>query len=124
MRTAPAAQVLIYQLGASALMFVLAALVFGEALLVPVSRLVIWSVLYQGVWVAAITFLIWFALIARYPATGLSVITFMTPVFGALLGYWFLDESLGPRHLFSVSAVAVGIALVTRKKNARQPTET
>jgi len=121
LRSAPAAQVLFYQLAVSVVMFGVAAMMAGESVVVPMSPLTVASVLYQAVWVAAITFGIWFALIARYPATGLSVITFMTPIFGALMGYAFLDEHLGWRHAFSVLAVAIGILLVTLPRNAMQP---
>lgn len=124
LRYAPAAQVLFYQLAISTLMFAVGAFVAGESVLVPVSPLAIVAVLYQAVWVAAITFGIWFALIARYPATGLSVITFLTPIFGALMGYALLDEQLGWRHAFSVLAVAFGILLVTLPRNTMQPLKT
>lgn len=124
LRSAPATQVLFYQLAVSMVMFSIAAMMAGESVLVPMSPLTIGSVLYQAVWVAAITFGIWFVLIARYPATGLSAITFMTPIFGALMGYAFLDEKLGWRHAFSVLAVAIGILLVTLPRNAMQPAKT
>jgi len=76
------------------------------------------------VWVAAITFGIWFVLIARYSATGLSVITFMTPLFGAAMGYAILHEPLGLPFAFAVIAVATGILLVTLPRIARQPAKT
>lgn len=118
LKNAPASQVLLYQLAIAAAMFFVVGLVVNEPILVPMSGIAIASVLYQTVWVAAITYGIWFALIARYSATGLSVITFLTPVFGALMGYLLLDETLGVRHAVAVVAVAIGILLVTMPRRA------
>jgi drug/metabolite transporter (DMT)-like permease len=113
LRYAPASQALLYQLGAASLMFIVAALWIGDRLSWPLSGVAIASVAYQMIWVATITFGIWFVLITRYSATSLSVITFVTPIFGAVMGYLFLGESLGPGFVLAVSCVAGGIVLVT-----------
>jgi drug/metabolite transporter (DMT)-like permease len=117
LRFGPASQVLFYQLGVSAVMFCIACWITGESPFVPVSGLTVASLLYQTVWVATITFGIWFALITTYSATSLSVITFITPVSGAFLGHLILDEPLGLRHMLAVFAVALGILLVTLPRN-------
>lgn len=62
--------------------------------------------------VATITLLVWFALIARYSVTKLSVFTFLTPLFGALAGVFLLDEHLDHTHLISLAAIMTGIAIV------------
>jgi drug/metabolite transporter (DMT)-like permease len=121
LRSAPASQVLLYQLAMSAVMFTIAAVLVGEKIFVPMSAITIAAVAYQTIWVAAITFGIWFALIATYSATGLSVITFLTPLFGAGMGYLFLGESLGVRHIIAVVAIAVGIFLVSLPRNVPGP---
>ena len=121
LRSAPASQTLLYQLGMSAIMFTIAALLVGEKIFVPMSALTIAAVAYQTIWVAAITFGIWFALIATYSATSLSVITFLTPLFGAGMGYLFLDESLGVRHIAAVIAIAAGLFLISLPRKQPEP---
>ncbi len=119
LRYCPASQVLFYQVAVSAVMFFAGAMLTGDSPFVPMGPLAIASVLYQAVWVASITFGIWFVLIARYSPTSLSVVTFITPLFGAAFGYLFLGEMLGVEHIFAVVAVAIGILLVSLPKTPR-----
>lgn len=116
LRRGPASQVLFYQLAVSAVMFPIGVMISGDSPLVPMSGITIASLLYQTVWVASITFGIWYALIARYSPTTLSVVTFLTPLFGAAFGYFLLGELLGPEHIFAVLLVAIGILLVSLPK--------
>jgi drug/metabolite transporter (DMT)-like permease len=83
------------------------------------SGISIASVLYQMIWVTTITYGIWFVLIGRYSATNLSVITFVTPVMGVLMGHLILDEALAGNLLLAVTAVAGGILLVSLPRRSR-----
>ena len=121
LRDGPASQVLFYQLAVSAVMFIIAAILTGDGPFVPMGPLAIASVLYQTVWVASITFGIWFVLISRHSPTTLSVVTFLTPLFGAAFGYLLLGELLGAEHVFALFAVAIGILLVSLPKTPRRP---
>ena len=56
---------------------------------VPVAAL-----LFQAVYVVAFTYVLWFWLMRRYPAAGLSSFTFLTPAFGVLCGGLLLGEPL------------------------------
>lgn len=113
LRSAPPSQVLLFQLAVSALMFWVAVPLTGEALALPTGRAAIGSLLYQTLWVATISYVIWFFMITRYSATKLSVVTFVTPLIGAALGVLLLGEKLGADLALAVSAVAVGILLVS-----------
>ena len=62
------------------------------------------------------SYLAWFWLITRYPATRLSAFSFLTPLFGMLFGAWLLDERITPMLGLAMVLVAVGIWLVNRKK--------
>ncbi len=124
LRVCPPAQVLWYQLAVSAGMFFIAGLWFDDSPIVPMTALTVASILYQTIWVAAITFGIWFALISRYSATKLSAISFVTPLAGAAMGYLILDEQLGPDYLFAVMAVAAGIILVSLPRSQEKPNAT
>lgn len=113
LRKAPAAQVLWYQLAISTVIFFAAGMHFDDTPFVPMGSISIAALVYQTVWVTTISYYIWFALIARYSATSLSVISFMTPIFGVVLGHLVLGEELTSRLIFAVLAVAAGIFLVS-----------
>ena len=68
----------------------------------------------RRVWVVSVTFVVWFALIARYSANRLSVFTFLTPLFGVAAGHLVLGEPLTPAFAAAVALVAAGLVLVNR----------
>ena len=121
LRKAPPSQVLLYQLTVSTLMFFAAVPLTGEAFVLPAGSVAIASLLYQGLWVATLSYVIWFALIVRYSATKLSVVTFVTPIFGAALGVLLLGETLGRELALAVAAVAAGIVLVSLPRRQVEP---
>ena len=65
---ASAEKVMLYQLVVSAPVMATAALVAGERITHIPSVLALGSLAYQTVWVVSVTFVVWFALIARYSA--------------------------------------------------------
>lgn len=109
---------LLYQLAVSALVLPLGSLALNEPGIINLSPLVIASLIYQTVWIAAITYLVWFWLIRHYPAARLSAFTFLTPLFGVLAGSMLLDEPLTRVLLLALVCVATGIYLVNRPKDA------
>jgi drug/metabolite transporter (DMT)-like permease len=72
------------------------------------------SLLFQGVVVSFASYLAWFALLRRYLATGLSVYSFMTPIFGVTFGVLVLGEPLGRAFVLGAALVLGGIFLVSR----------
>lgn len=112
----PAEKVMLYQLVVSAPMLALAALIAGERIVAMPSALAIGALTYQTVWVVSVTFVIWFALIARYSANRLSVFSFLTPLFGVGAGHLVLGEPLTPAFGAAVALVAAGLVLVNRAK--------
>jgi drug/metabolite transporter (DMT)-like permease len=118
LRTAEPAKVLLYQLVVSAVLLVAASPIAGENLVVP-RRWETWSaMLYQTVWVTTVTYLIWFALVRRYPPARLSVLSFLAPVFGVMFGHWALGEPLTGSLVAALVLVAGGIVLVNRPARA------
>ena len=92
------------------------ALIIGEHITHMPSALALGSLAYQTVWVVSITFVVWFALIARYSASRLSAFTFLTPLFGVAAGHFVLGEPLTPAFAAAVALVAVGLMLVNRAR--------
>jgi drug/metabolite transporter (DMT)-like permease len=109
-------KVLLYQLVVSAPLLALGAYVLGERLPGLPSGLAIGSLMYQTIWVVAVTFLAWFALVQRYSASRLSALTFLTPVFGVAAGHLVLGEPLTPAFAAAAALVAAGLVLVNRRR--------
>ena len=72
------------------------------------------SMAYQTIGVATLSLLGWFALVARYSVTKLSVFTFMTPLFGPLAGIIFLSETIDTYHVIALALAltVTGIVIV------------
>jgi drug/metabolite transporter (DMT)-like permease len=113
--SASAEKTLLYQLAISGVLLLLAALVQGAPLPMRLSTLAWASLAFQIVIVTAASYLVWFWLIRRYPATRLASFTLLTPVFGLLLGAALLGEPITARLMVALAAVAAGIVLVNRR---------
>jgi drug/metabolite transporter (DMT)-like permease len=116
-----AEKTLLYQLAVSAPLLGAAALVFGEHIDAVPSALAIGAFAYQTLWVACITFVVWFAFVVRYSATRLSAFTFLTPLFGVAAGHLVLNEPLTPAFVLAVVFVAGGLLLVNRPQRPGRP---
>ncbi|MGH6726477.1 MAG: DMT family transporter [Pseudolabrys sp.] len=112
----PAEKVMLYQLVVSAPMLALAAWAFGERIAHVPSGLAIGALAYQTFWVVSVTFVIWFALVARFSASRLSAFTFLTPLFGVTAGRLVLGEPLTWAFAGAVALVAAGLVLVNRTR--------
>jgi len=113
LRECPASQVLLYQLIVCTAIFAVSARISGDELVLPLAAMTVAALVYQSVWVAAISYGIWFVLISRYSVTTVSVVTFVTPLFGVALGVLILGERARIELLFGAAAVALGILLVS-----------
>jgi len=111
-----AEKVMLYQLVVSAPMLALAAYIFGERIPHAPSALATAALAYQTLWVVSVTFVIWFALVARYSASRLSAFTFLTPLFGVAAGRLVLGEPLTWAFAAAVALVAGGLVLVNRTR--------
>lgn len=96
------------------ILFLLSAL-FGETPVHHVDALIISSVLFQGIVIAFVSYLVWFYLVHAYPVSRLSSFTFLTPVFATLSGALFLQEPLTLRLTLSLALVSLGIYVVNRR---------
>jgi drug/metabolite transporter (DMT)-like permease len=102
---------LFYQLAMAVPVSAVCVVLLGESMSGMPSSLSIGSLLFQTVWVAFITFLIWYGLIQRYSANRLAALTFLTPLFGVAAGYLILDEPLNAQFLIAVFMVTIGTLL-------------
>jgi drug/metabolite transporter (DMT)-like permease len=109
-----AEKTLLYQLGVSALTLPVASLLLGEPGVFRPTPLVLSAFAYQTVVVAFASYVTWFWLITRYPASSLAAFSFLTPVFGVMFGGLLLGEPITPALAASVALLAAGIYLVNR----------
>ncbi len=72
------------------------------------------SLLYLACIGSALTFTVYYWLLARVSATRLSLITFAIPVLAVLIGTLLLDEPFGGRAVAGSLLVLVGVAVATR----------
>lgn len=109
-----AEKTLLYQLAVSALVLPPLSLAFGEAGVFAPSALVWVSLAFQIFVVASASYLAWFWLITRYPATRLSSFSFLTPVMGVLAGGVLLGEPLTAGVFAALALVGAGIWVANR----------
>ena len=88
----------------------------NEPGVVSLSTLAVASLIYQTVLVGFASYLVWFWLLSRYLAARLSVMSFLTPMFGVLSGVLLLSESLSARFVLAALLVGGGIVLVNLRK--------
>ena len=84
----------------------------------PIDHLdgvIVLSVVFQGIVVAFISYLLWFYLVHEYPVSRLSAFTFLTPVFATVSCVVFLHEPLTWKLSVSLILVSLGIYVVNMK---------
>jgi drug/metabolite transporter (DMT)-like permease len=78
------------------------------------------SLFYQCIIVAFLSYLAWFELIHRYPVSLLHAFSFFTPVFGVLLsGFIILHEVISPNAVAALLLVSLGMVLVNHRPQAK-----
>jgi drug/metabolite transporter (DMT)-like permease len=112
-------KVLLYQLAGSAVLLPVSPLL-GERGSAAVSPVVLAALAYQTLFVAFVTYLAWFWLVAHYPASRLSAFSFLAPLFGVLAGNLVLGETVTPLLVAALVLVGVGIYLVNRRPRAQR----
>ena len=106
----------IYQLAVSALMLAVGAAVLGERVPRMPGVVALGSLAYQTIWVLAITFTVWFALVVKYSASRLAALSFLTPLFGVAAGHFIAGDPLTPTFAVAVVLVVAGLVLVNRPR--------
>jgi drug/metabolite transporter (DMT)-like permease len=120
LRRAAPEKVLLYQLAVSAVVGAVAVLAAGERI-GPITTVAVASVLYQTVWVAGVTYVLWFRLLSTYPASPLQAGTSMAPLFGVAAAAVVLGEPITLGFGVAVLLVVGGLVLVNRKGQSLPP---
>ncbi|MCF6344339.1 MAG: EamA family transporter [Devosiaceae bacterium] len=77
------------------------------------------AVIYLGIFPTAIATLIYFYLISRVGAARISMINFVVPVVGVILGALFLDEKFSLNVFIALLMIVVAVYLVAKKPKKR-----
>jgi drug/metabolite transporter (DMT)-like permease len=117
---APPAKTLLYQLSVAAFVLVACAALSGQATQVSLTPVAWASLLFQGIVVSFASYLTWFWLLRRYPASQVSVFSFLTPLFGVTFGVLVLGERVDVTFGVGAALVLLGITLVSTPGLRRQ----
>ena len=112
LRRADPIKVLLYQIGAAALIAPFAMLAFAEPAPSRLSAATAALLLWQGVVVVGASYATWFWLLSRYPAPQLAAFTFVTPLVGVFAGGLVFGEEVAPLFALAIALVVAGVALV------------
>jgi drug/metabolite transporter (DMT)-like permease len=111
-------KILFYQLVVSTPLLFLGAWGLGESGITNPTPIVMISFIFSTVAVVFVSYLVWFWLLRSYPASEVSVFTFLAPIFGVVSGYILLNEQVGWSLVGALALVTVGIALVAKPVRA------
>ena len=114
-----AALTLLYQL-AGAFVLLMTAAVLLEQTAIRFTALAWGSLIFQSFVVCFASYLAWFWLLKKYSASQLGVFSFLTPLFGVVLGIVLLDEELEVSFMIGAAFVIAGITLVSASGWIRQ----
>ncbi|MEJ6388238.1 DMT family transporter [Gymnodinialimonas ulvae] len=108
---------LLWQLAISAPLLLLAALFFGPLLRGP--EWIHWAGLgFQIVVIVSAGFLFWLWLLSIYQPSSVAAFSFLSPVFGVLLGWLVLGEEVGFGIVLALLLVCAGLVLINRPARA------
>ncbi|MBE0596447.1 MAG: DMT family transporter [Desulfuromonadales bacterium] len=110
------AKVLLYQLVGAFFLLLAYAVASGQADHFVLSGMVWTSLLFQGVVVTFASYLVWFFLLRLYLASRLSVLSFLSPLFGVGFGVLLLKEPIDITFGIGACLVLAGITLVSSER--------
>ena len=70
--------------------------------------------LFQAVATVSFSYMVWMMLVQRYSASAMQSFTFLSPIWGVLLGIVVLGEELQAPLVAGIALVGIGIYLVNR----------
>ncbi|MGB0844259.1 MAG: DMT family transporter [Alphaproteobacteria bacterium] len=106
---------MLYQLGVSAILLLPLAFMIGDLVVGPMTAKFFSIYFVQIFVIVAFGFLVWFWILTIYPASDMAAFSFLSPVFGVIFGWLFLNESISARTLIALILVAFGIYFVNQK---------
>jgi drug/metabolite transporter (DMT)-like permease len=107
-------RVLYVQILVSTPLLLAASLLLEAHPLLGVTPLILANLAFQGLVVVFFSYLMWFVLLERYPASTTQSFTFLSPIWGVSFGALLLGEAVQPLLLAGIALVGLGLYLVSR----------
>ena len=106
------------QLLSASIYLVLLALIFDSpSSLINISWEVAGAILILSIFGTAIAFVLYFKVLERTSASFLSLVNYLMPVFGIILGVIFMNESVSFEMFSGLALIFTGIAIVNLRIN-------
>lgn len=115
LKHATATETLFYQLIGAFVVLGIGAVLMQQTTVQWSTSLVV-GLVFQVIILSFLSFLLWFWLLRHYLASRLGVLSFMSPLFGVVLGVFLLNESLDRGFVLGAICVVLGILLVSRQE--------
>lgn len=110
----PAEQVMLFQLGVSAVLLLAVAPAFGDTIR-DMTMTIAWIFAFQVIAVASIGYLLWARILAIYPVGNMTSFSLLAPLFGVLSGWMIFDDPLTPRFAIALVLVGAGLIVINRR---------
>ena len=116
----PSTRALFWQVVLAEMIFLGGALLFEPMTVGPLTARAVGGLLYQGLIVAGVGFILWVRLLHDHAPGVISVFGFPTPIFGVLFSALLFAEPLTRTLVIGMLFVAAGILIVTLEKRDRE----
>jgi len=107
-------QVMLYQLGVSAVLLLAAAPLFGDTVR-ELTPDILGIFAFQVIAVASVGYLLWARILTIYPVGNMASFSLLAPMFGVFSGWLIFDDPLTLRFCLALSFVAAGLLLINRR---------
>jgi drug/metabolite transporter (DMT)-like permease len=109
-----------FQVSIAFVMISVMVLLFESPIRLPGDARAWFAVIWLGVFGSSLAYLIYFRLVHVLGATRLSLITYLMPIVGIVLGLLVLNETIDIRTVVGAAIILAGVGLV----NSRRPSRT
>jgi drug/metabolite transporter (DMT)-like permease len=111
----------VFQVGFALVIVAVAAFTFERPLAISFRPDVLFAIVWLGLLGSGLAYLLFFRILERWGATRTSMVAYLLPVFGIILGVAVLAEPIEAGILVGAAMVIGGIALVNRPAGSRLP---
>ena len=116
--SAATTKTVLYQVFPAALLLLAFAAYTGQTTVLPTPAALA-SLVFQTLFIAIGSYIVWFWLIRHYLTGRLVLLTLLTPLFGVLFGALLLHDRIEPRFAIGAALVLAGILVVNSRRALR-----
>ena len=96
------------------------ALTFEHPFSLKIETSSVFSIVWLGIFGSGLAYLAFFRLLARWGSTRSSLVAYLLPVVGIVLGFLVLHETIDIRVLIGTALIIGGVALVNSRFGQRR----